>query len=119
MSALAARIGQDEVTKLFAAALHRDFGHLKAPIPAIAAAANGNDRAAKNWWEGKNAPLLLNALRLATKAPSVASLMQWLMTVEGEPGRTEQIIRQLGTLDPESDDPDRQMTFFAGQWVRP
>lgn len=118
MSAAAAfRIGEEQATRLSAGALHRDFGHLRNPARAIAEAANSNERAARNWYDGKNLPSFLYAMRLHTKAPTFRAFMEFL--TEARDGRAAAIVQELSALDELGASPDEQLTLFANKWVRP
>jgi len=75
-------LDQDGYTLLVADALQKDFGQGRNAIKRIAAAANSNIKAAKNWYYGVNAPGGLHLLRLMAHSPTLASEARRLAAME-------------------------------------
>lgn len=48
--------GAGEIAQAISEALHREFGDSHAAIKLIVRATGANERAARNWFDGKNAP---------------------------------------------------------------
>jgi hypothetical protein len=52
----AAHLGAGEIAAAISVALHQEFGDTHAAIKLIVRATGANERAARNWFDGKNAP---------------------------------------------------------------
>ena len=48
--------GSGQIARAISEALHREFGDTHAAIKAIVRVTGANERAARNWFDGKNAP---------------------------------------------------------------
>lgn len=64
-------IGQNDLTGLVSLALHAAFGGRASPVKEIARAANANEKAAKDWWQGRTCPGALYFLRLIAAVPEL------------------------------------------------
>lgn len=82
MNAPALNISQAEFADLVSQALHRAYGQDRYAVKRIAAAANTNVRAAKNWWEGRNAPDALHLLRLTAVVPELQAEVRRLANIQ-------------------------------------
>jgi hypothetical protein len=51
-----ARVGAGGFASAIATALHQDFGETRGAIKTIVSLTDANERAVKNWFEGRNAP---------------------------------------------------------------
>jgi hypothetical protein len=97
------RVDQAGFAAGFAAALHRGYGARVGKLKLIANDAGANERAAKNWLNGKNAPDAVHLLRLATFGhPEVAAFL-----------------REICAVEEAGEDGGRQLALFANAWVRP
>lgn len=75
-------MGQDDLTLAFSNSLREAFGETNAAVKRIAAVANCNERAARNWLEGRNPPTLLYAMRLMAHVPQLQGEMRRLAAME-------------------------------------
>lgn len=64
-------ISDEELAKIVAAALRRDFGETASAIKRIGQLTSSNLRAIKNWYEARNAPSSGHLLLLARSSPSI------------------------------------------------
>lgn len=84
MNAPALAIDTNDYTTIVRDCLHEHFGRSRSAIKEIARAANCNERAAENWWLGKNGPGGLHLLRLAAQVPNLQSELRRLMAMDAE-----------------------------------
>lgn len=78
----AAAIGTQTITGRVTDALHDALRHERNPVKRLAIAADTNERTAKNWWEGRNAPGLAHFFRLAREIPELKSEALRLLEME-------------------------------------
>lgn len=83
-SASVLKLGQNELAQAVGRALRSAFGSESAPIKRIANAANSNERAAKNWYEGRNCPDALYLLRLIATVPELQAEVRRLTGMVGD-----------------------------------
>ncbi|NBX72839.1 MAG: hypothetical protein EBQ89_00915 [Alphaproteobacteria bacterium] len=75
-------ISDEELAKIVAAALRRDFGETASAIKRIGQLTSSNLRAIKNWYEARNAPSSGHLLLLARSSPSILKFI--LQQIGGE-----------------------------------
>ncbi len=75
-------ISDEELAKIVAAALRRDFGETASAIKRIGQLTSSNLRAIKNWYEARNAPSSGHLLLLARSSPSILKFV--LQQIGGE-----------------------------------
>lgn len=68
---LAAKPSRIEVQSAITAALRRAYGRMQSPVKRVARAAEANEKAARNWWEGQNAPDATNLIALIAESDEV------------------------------------------------
>jgi hypothetical protein len=61
-----------------AGALRRDFGRDPAAVKRVARLLDANERAVRNWYEGKNGPSGENLVRLMAHSPATVEAVLWL-----------------------------------------
>lgn len=81
-SAPALGIGTAELTNVVSLVLQRAFPTRGEGIREIAELANTNERAAKNWYHGKNCPDALHLLRLMATVPELQAEVRRLTGME-------------------------------------
>lgn len=84
----AATMDSNDLTEALHGALRRAFDGADSPVKRIARAANSNERAAKDWWQGKNLPSAVHLLRLMATVPEFA-------------GEVRRLTGMYADLDPE------------------
>lgn len=80
----ATKMDTNDLTEALYLALHRAFDGTDAPIKRIARIANSNERAAKDWWGGKNLPNAVHLLRLMAQVPEFAGEVRRLTGMEAD-----------------------------------
>ena len=75
----------ERLTDAIAAALHREYGSTHAAVKTVLHLIGGNERAIKNWFEGKNAPNGESVLALCRHSDEVLTTFLRLA------GRTEHL----------------------------
>lgn len=77
-------ISKQELADIVSVGLRRAFGDEKSAIKRIMRVANCNERAAENWYAGKNAPNALYLLRLIAEVPELQAEVRRLTAMESD-----------------------------------
>lgn len=75
-------ISNDDLAQIVSRALQVAFSDRKSGVKEVQRVANTNERTAKNWWAGKNAPDGLNLLKLMAEVPELRAEVRRLTAME-------------------------------------
>jgi len=78
------QLSSDDLGGIVASVLRNAFGDEKSAIKRIMDSAQCNERAAKNWYAGKNAPNALYLLRLIATVPELQAEVRRLTAMESD-----------------------------------
>lgn len=78
------KLSSDDLGTIVASALQNAFGDEKSAIKRIMDVSKCNERAAKNWYQGKNAPNALFLLRLIATVPELQAEVRRLTAMESD-----------------------------------